>query len=65
MAESKCFVMYPIGGYFSLELNNFRERHDNALSLNAGRYALEYILKVRGYRKVYIPYYIIAARSRA
>ena len=50
--------MKPIGGYFSLELNNGWERHHNALRLNAGRYALEYILKARKYSKVYIPYYI-------
>ena len=50
--------MKPIGGYFSLELNEGREFHQNALRLNAGRYALEYILKTRKYHKVYIPYYI-------
>ena len=50
--------MKPIGGYFSLELNNGWERHHDALRLNAGRYALEYILKARKYSKVYIPYYI-------
>lgn len=50
--------MEAIGGYFSLELNEGREWHVNALRLNAGRYALEYILKARRYRKIYIPYYI-------
>ena len=50
--------MTPIGGFFSLELNEGRERHHHALRLNAGRYALEYILRARKYRKVYIPYYI-------
>lgn len=50
--------MQPIGGYFSLELNDGWERHQDAVHLNAGRYALEYILKARKYRKVYIPYYI-------
>lgn len=50
--------MQSIGGYFSLELNEGWERHHDALRLNAGRYALEYILKARKYRKVYIPYYI-------
>lgn len=47
-----------IGGYFELELNEGRERHPNAIHLNAGRYALEYILKARKYSKVYLPYYI-------
>lgn len=50
--------MNPLGGYFSLELNEGVERHPDALRLNAGRYALEYILKARKYRKVYLPYYI-------
>lgn len=50
--------MKPIGGYFSLELNEGWERHFEALRLNAGRYALEYILRTRKYRKVYLPYYI-------
>ena len=50
--------MEAIGGYFSLELNEGWERHPHALRLNAGRYALEYILMARKYRKVYIPYYI-------
>lgn len=50
--------MDAIGGYFSLELNDGRERHSRAIHLNAGRYALEYILKARKYHKVYLPYYI-------
>ena len=50
--------MQPIGGYFSLELNEGREYHASALRLNAGRYALEYILRARKYKKVYLPYYI-------
>ena len=50
--------MQPIGGYFSLELPYGEEYHKNAIRLNTGRNCLEYILKTRGYRKVYIPYYI-------
>ena len=50
--------MKPIGGYFSLELNEGWELHAHAVRLNSGRYALEYILKARKYRKVYLPYYI-------
>lgn len=47
-----------IGGYFELELNEGLERHSDAIKLNSGQYALEYILKARKYRKVYLPYYI-------
>lgn len=50
--------MNPIGGFFSLETNEGWGCHNEALRLNAGRYALEYILKVRKYKKLYIPYYI-------
>lgn len=49
--------MDAIGGYFSLELPLNKEYHDNAIRLNTGRNCLEYILKVRKYKKVYIPYY--------
>ncbi|MBO6023330.1 MAG: hypothetical protein J6P83_00555 [Bacteroidales bacterium] len=52
--------MEPIGGYFSLELPLREEYHKYALSLNTGRNCLEYILKARGYKKVYIPYYTCA-----
>ena len=51
----------PIGGYFSLELNEGQEYHAKVIRLNAGRYALEYILKARHYKKVYIPYYICSS----
>lgn len=50
--------MKPIGGYFSLELPNGEEYHKDAIRLNTGRNCLEYILKSRGYKKVYLPYYI-------
>ena len=49
--------MDAIGGYFSLELPLREEYHKDAIRLNTGRNCLEYILRVRGYKKVYIPYY--------
>lgn len=49
--------MQPIGGYFSLELPKGEEYHKNAIRFNTGRNCLEYILKARGYKKVYLPYY--------
>ena len=49
--------MEPIGGYFSLELPLHEEYHKDAIRLNTGRNCLEYILRSRGYKKVYIPYY--------
>ena len=50
--------MKEIGGYFGLELGANREYHDTPLRLNTGRNCLEYILKAKGYRKIYLPYYI-------
>jgi hypothetical protein len=49
--------MKSIGGYFELELPQGAEYHSNAIALNTGRNALEYILRVRGYKRVYLPYY--------
>ncbi len=53
--------MDAIGGYFSLELPQREEYHKNAIRLNTGRNCLEYILRVRGYKKVYVPYYTCEA----
>lgn len=51
-----------IGGYFSLELPlREREYHQHAIALNAGRNCLEYILRVRRYSQIYIPYYTCEA----
>ena len=49
--------MEPIGGYFGLELSYGSEYHKDAIRLNTGRNCLEYILRARGYKKVYLPYY--------
>lgn len=46
-----------IGGYFSLELPLREEYHKDAIRLNTGRNCLEYILRARSYKKVYVPYY--------
>lgn len=52
--------MEPIGGYFGLELSYGSEYHKDAIRLNTGRNCLEYILRARGYKKVYLPYYTCA-----
>ncbi|MAB57137.1 MAG: hypothetical protein CL524_06255 [Aequorivita sp.] len=53
--------MREIGGYFGLELNTGKEFHDNAIRLNTGRNALEYILKANGFSKIYLPFFICDA----
>ena len=49
--------MKVLGGYFELELHAGVEYHPEALRLNTGRNAFEYILRARGYKKVYLPYF--------
>lgn len=49
--------MNPIGGYFGLELRQGSHFHASSIRLNTARNCLEYILLLRHYRKVYIPYY--------
>lgn len=46
-----------IGGYFELELRKGAHYHKDAIRLNSGRNCFEYILRARGCRKVYMPYY--------
>ena len=46
-----------IGGYFELELPQVNQYHGQAINLNSGRHSLEYILRLRSYTKIWIPYY--------
>lgn len=61
MVEGNSEITEAIGGYFSLELPQCEEYHKDAIRLNTGRNCLEYILRVRGYKKVYVPYYTCEA----
>lgn len=45
-----------VGGYFELELHRGTHYH-HALELNTARNGLEYILSVKQYSKIFIPYY--------
>ena len=49
--------MKAIGGYFSLETRVGEHYHKDAIQLNTARNCFEYVLRARGYSKVYIPYY--------
>ncbi|MCE5348303.1 MAG: hypothetical protein LLG13_18710 [Bacteroidales bacterium] len=49
--------MRTIGGYFELELREGKEYHNGAVCLNTGRNAFEYLLKAKGFKKVFLPYY--------
>jgi len=50
-------MTYAIGGYFELELPQKRGMLQDGILVNTGRNAQEYILRVRNYQHVYIPYY--------
>lgn len=49
--------MKALGGYFELELNKRKEYHQDAIRLNTGRNAFEYILLSNSYGKVYLPFF--------
>lgn len=50
--------MKEIGGYFGLEQLKSNEYYKELIPLNNGRNALLYILKAKGIKKLYIPYYL-------
>ena len=45
------------GNYLELDLRPGKHYHDGAIMLNTGSCCLQYILKAKQYKKVYIPYY--------
>ncbi|MEJ6981351.1 hypothetical protein WG906_12865 [Pedobacter sp. P351] len=47
----------PIGGYIELQLPTKNEYYPSLKKLNTGRNSLEYILKVKGYTRIYLPYF--------
>jgi hypothetical protein len=49
--------MNAIGGYFELELHKKGEYHQEAMRLNTGRNAFEYLLLANSYTKVYMPFF--------
>lgn len=49
--------MSSIGGFFELPFDLLNSFPENAVLLNTGRNALEYILRVRKYKKIYLPLY--------
>lgn len=50
--------MIEIGGYFGFEQFLGREYYSDLIALNSARNALLYLLRARGIRKLYIPYYL-------
>jgi hypothetical protein len=50
--------MREIGGYFEIELPKKSHYYPDLLQLNSGRSCLDYILRVKKYSKIYLPFYI-------
>lgn len=46
-----------IGGYIPLELSKGELYYPDLIALNTGRNALEYVLRIRKYTTIYLPYY--------
>lgn len=46
-----------MGGYCELQLTPGKEYYPHLIRLNTGRNALEYILRQKGYTKIYLPYF--------
>lgn len=50
-----------IGGYMQMETFRGSEYHSDAIRLNSGRHCLEYLLKARKIKKIYLPYFLCAS----
>lgn len=55
--------MKEYGGYIELEHFYGYEYHEEALALNSGRGAVEYLIRARRIRKMYLPYYLCSSVS--
>ncbi len=53
--------MNAVGGYFGLELAEHGDYHPQAVKVNSGRNALEYILRVNNYTRLFVPSYTCPA----
>ena len=54
-------MMREIGGYMELDTARGEEYHSNAVALNSGRHALEYLIRAKKIKKLYIPYFLCAS----
>lgn len=50
-------ISKPLGGYIELQLPKRTPYYPALIQLNTARNCLEYILKVKGYDLIYVPYY--------
>lgn len=57
MKQNYSSKMKPLGGYLELQLEKGQDYYPLLLKLNTGRNAFEYILKVKRYTSIYLPYF--------
>lgn len=50
--------MKEYGGYIELEKFRMKMLHEDALALNCGRGALEYLCEAKKIKKLYLPYFL-------
>lgn len=61
MSNLKNNSLKEIGGYIELDRYFGKEYHNKAISLNSGRHALEYLIKAKKIKKLYIPFFLCAS----
>lgn len=54
-------IVKEIGGYIELDKYTNKEYHSNAIALNSGRHAVEYVIKAKNIKKMYVPDYLCAS----
>ncbi len=50
--------MREYGGYIEFEYYHGKEYHENAIALNSGRHCVEYLIRAKNIRKLYMPYFM-------
>ncbi|MNK64443.1 hypothetical protein D3C87_836850 [compost metagenome] len=55
--ENQTHLTKTIGGYIALQLSQQEVFYPDLIALNTARNALEYVLRVRKYTTIYLPYY--------
>ncbi|GCA66498.1 hypothetical protein KGMB01110_09340 [Mediterraneibacter butyricigenes] len=53
--------MKEIGGYIELDENSGTEYHNNALALNSGRHCVEYLIRAKEIKKMYLPLFLCSS----
>lgn len=53
--------MKEIGGYIELDNYMGQEYHESAVAVNSGRHALEYLIKAKNIKKIYLPYFLCSS----